>query len=100
MSTLGNVNGKGSLPTVALRLGMYTITCERYLIHARSIHAAHTLSLLTYLPADEEMPLLQCYNYIVTAFQSFLLCLCREAVHLQCFLPTGYVRGGAMCTQT
>ena len=48
MSTLGNVNGKGSLPTVALRLGMYTIACERYLIHARSIHAAHTLSLLTY----------------------------------------------------
>ena len=67
------MNGKGSLPTPALRLGMYTVACEHehYLIHARSIRATHTLSLLTYLPADEEMPLLQCYNYIVRALQSF-----------------------------
>ena len=71
MSTLGNVNGKGSLPTPALRLGMYTVACEHYLIHARSIRATHTLSLLTYLPADEEMPPLQYYNYIVRALQSF-----------------------------
>ena len=74
MSTLGNVNGKGSLPTPALRLGMYTVACEHYqiLIHARSIICAtYTPSLLTYLPADEEMPLVQCYNYIVRALQNF-----------------------------
>ena len=33
-------------------------------------------------------------------FEVFLyICLYREAMHLQCFLPTRYVRGGATCAQ-